>query len=58
MTIKIYAAGRQWGKTTFLIKKSAETGAIIVAPTREMASSILWRANELNLDIPCPISIR
>lgn len=54
----IYAAGRQWGKTTFLIKKSAETGAIIVAPTREMASSILWRANELNLDIPCPISIR
>lgn len=56
--MNIYAAGRQWGKTTFLIKKSAETGAVIVAPTREMVSLILQRANELDLSIPCPISIR
>lgn len=29
----IYVSGRQSGKTTFLIRQSADTGAVIVAPT-------------------------
>ena len=33
----IYVSGRQSGKTTFLIRQSADTGAVIVAPTCQMA---------------------
>lgn len=54
----IYAAGRQWGKTTFFIKKSVETGKTIVAPNEEMVRAIVMRADALRLTIPYPITFR
>lgn len=42
----IYVSGRQSGKTTFLIRQSADTGAVIVAPdpARWRDTSIVWLA--------------
>ena len=48
---------RQSGKTTGLIKQSALTKAIIVAPTLTMARYTKEIATEMNLDIPTPISV-
>ena len=48
---------RQSGKTTGLIKQSASTKAIIVAPTLTMARYIKELATEIDLDIPTPISV-
>lgn len=53
----VYIAGRQTGKTTYLIRISAKTGAVIVAPTYQMAKYIDQMARELGLDIPRPISV-
>ena len=36
----VYIAGRQTGKTVFLIQQSARTGAVIVAPTYQMVGYI------------------
>ena len=36
----IYTAERQFGKTTMLIKQSAETGDIIVAPNYQMINHL------------------
>lgn len=44
------------GKTTRLIKKSAETGAVIVTATVMMADYIKDTARRMNLEIPSPIS--
>ena len=49
---------RQSGKTTELIKRSAETGAIIVAATMIQADAIYYEATTMGFDIPRPISIR
>ena len=54
----IYVAGRQWGKTTFLIRKSVETGKTIVAPNEEMVHAIVMQADALRLTIPYPITFR
>ena len=54
--MKIYAAGRQWGKTTTLIRKSIETGKTIVVPNKEMVRAIVMRADALRLTIPYPIT--
>lgn len=54
----IYAAGRQWGKTTLLIRKSVETGKTIVAPNEEMVRAIVMQADALRLTIPYPITFR
>lgn len=54
----IYVAGRQWGKTTFLIRKSVETGKTIVAPNEEMVRAIVMQADALRLTIPYPITFR
>ena len=43
----IYVSGRQSGKTTFLIRQSADTGAVIVAPTCQMARYIDSMARDL-----------
>ena len=56
--MKIHAAERQWGKTTFLIRKSVETGKTIVAPNEEMVRAIVMRADALRLTIPYPITFR
>lgn len=54
----IYVAGRQWGKTTFLIRKSVETGKTIVVPNEEMVRAIVMQADALRLTIPYPITFR
>lgn len=56
--MRIYAAGRQWGKTTLLIRKSVETGKTIVAPNEEMVRAIVMRTDALRLTIPYPITFR
>lgn len=53
----VYIAGRQTGKTWFLIRESARTGAIIVAPTYQMANYIDKMARDFGLKIPPPITI-
>lgn len=53
---KRYAGERQSGKTNMLIEKSAETGAIIVAPTLKMARYIQDIAKKMEKKIPNPIS--
>lgn len=55
--MKLYVAKRQEGKTTMLIKKSAETGAIIVVATKVMAQYVKESAEKRGLSIPGPISI-
>lgn len=52
----VYVAGRQAGKTVFLIRQSAKTGAVIVAPTSQMARYIDSMARDLGLQIPPPIT--
>ena len=51
----VYVAGRQAGKTVFLIQQSAKTGAVIVAPTSQMARYIDSMARDLGLQILPPI---
>lgn len=53
----VYIAGRQTGKTIYLIRMSAKTGAVIVAPTYQMVSYIDQMARKLGLKIPPPISV-
>lgn len=53
----VYIAGRQTGKTLFLIRESARTGAIIVAPTNQMVNYIDKMARDFGLKIPPPITI-
>lgn len=53
----VYIAGRQTGKTIYLIWMSAKTGAVIVAPTYQMVSYIDQMARKLGLKIPPPISV-
>lgn len=53
----IYVAGRQSGKTAFLIRQSADTGAVIVAPTCQMARYIDSMARDLGLQIPPPVTV-
>ena len=53
----VYIAGRQTGKTVFLIQQSARTGAVIVAPTYQMVGYIDRMARDLGLQIPPPITV-
>lgn len=55
--MKIYISGRQFGKTTMLVKKSAETGAIIVSATYPMIEHTKRIAYDLGLQIPEPITV-
>lgn len=48
---------RQSGKTTELIKRSAETGAYILVPNKQMASLVSTQAKMNGYDIPYPITI-
>lgn len=48
---------RRSGKTTELIKRSAETGAVILAPTRAQVSFICDLAKNLGCGIPDPIAV-
>ena len=53
----IYTAKRQSGKTTMLIKQSAETGDIIVAPNYQMVNHIEELARNIGETIPTPITV-
>lgn len=55
--MNLYISERRSGKTTMLIKMSAETGAIIVVPNYMMASHIVYMAIKLGLSIPTPITV-
>ena len=48
----VYIAGRQTGKTVFLIQQSARTGAVIVAPTYQMVGYIDRMARDLGFADP------
>lgn len=53
--MNVYIADRQTGKTTTLVKISAETGETIVVPTYHMIKEVENIAKELGLEIPKPI---
>lgn len=53
---EIYISGRQFGKTTMLIKESARTGATIAVASYKMAEYVQSRAREMGLDIPEPVT--
>lgn len=53
--LSILAAKRQEGKTTHLIKMSADGKGTIIAPTMQNAKYIKTMAKEMKLDIPDPI---
>ena len=52
---EIFIAGRQFGKTAMLIKKSAETGARIAVANYIMASHVKNMAKNMGLAIPAPV---
>lgn len=54
--MKIIMGDRRTGKTTELIKMSAETGAVIVTPTSQNKKYIFELAKERGLEIPPPIT--
>lgn len=54
--MKIYISERQFGKTTMLVKQSAESEAIIVAPNYAMCKHVELIAHNLGLKIPTPIT--
>ena len=54
--MNIYVGGRQSGKTTLLIKKSAETRATIAVPNYHMAQYIKEKAQDMHADIPEPVT--
>ena len=54
--IDLYLMGRQTGKTSMLIKMSAETGKVIVAPTVCTCAYIMLQADKMKLNIPRPIT--
>lgn len=55
--MKILLSERQKGKTTKLIRTSAETGAIIIEPTTNMCEEVKRMAAKMELKIPAPITI-
>lgn len=54
--MNIYISGRQFGKTTMLIKESAKTGATIAVATYHMAKYVQDMAAQMNLEIPEPVT--
>ena len=54
--MNIYISGRQFGKTTMLIKESARTGATIAVATHRMAEHVRYMAVQMGLKIPEPVT--
>lgn len=52
----IYISGRQFGKTTKLIKESARTGATIAVATYHMAQHVLFMTERMGVEIPQPVT--
>lgn len=55
--MEVIVKGRQKGKTTELIKKSAETGYYILTENRNRAVSIADLAQEMGYKIPFPTTV-
>lgn len=53
---EIYISGRQFGKTTMLIKESARTGATIAVATYTMVNYVVGMARKMGLEIPTPVT--
>ena len=54
--MNIYISGRQFGKTTMLIKESARTGATIAVATYQMVEYVQGMAALMDLKIPEPVT--
>lgn len=54
--MNIYIAGRQFGKTTMLIKESARTGATIAVANYQMVNYVIGMAKRMGLKIPQPVT--
>lgn len=54
--MEIYISGRQFGKTTMLVKESARTGATIAVATYPMLQHVKSLAKRLGLNIPEPVT--
>lgn len=54
--MNIYISGRQFGKTTMLIKESARTGATIAVATYPMVNYTMGLAKKMGLEIPQPVT--
>ena len=54
--MNIYISGRQFGKTTMLIKESARTGAAIAVATYQMVEYVQGMAALMDLKIPEPVT--
>lgn len=48
---------RQYGKTTHLIRRSADEGVYILTSNYPRASEIFDMAKNMNLDIPYPVTL-
>lgn len=55
---EIIAGKRQSGRSTALIKKSAETGIYILVANRKRAEHLALLARDLGYDIPFPVTLR
>lgn len=53
---ELIVRGRQGGKTTELIRRSAESGGYIVCTDQQRAGQIARQAKDLGLDIPFPLT--
>ncbi|MEV0357082.1 hypothetical protein AB0H71_13575 [Nocardia sp. NPDC050697] len=56
--IHFVSGGRQFGKTTAMIREAAELDAYIVVPDRQQAQLVADTARRLGVDIPFPITWR
>lgn len=54
--MKLIISGRGAGKTTELVRRSAETGYYIVTVNRQAALSVTYIARDLGLKIPFPLT--
>lgn len=54
--MNVYISGRQFGKTTMLIKESAKTGATIAVANYQMVEYIQGMAAQMGLKIPQPVT--
>ena len=55
--MELIIKGRGKGKTTELIKRSAETQTYILTVNKPRAHAVFWQAREMELNIPYPVTI-
>ncbi len=55
--MKVINIPRNWGKTTELIRQSAQTGYPIVVPISTMVYAIRWKAEQMGLPRPVVLTV-